>query len=224
MRAIRSRADQQQYRRSRGIIALDFNYDFKSDLVLAGAGGVRLLKQENADKFIDVSAQTKLTSTILNASYTGAWPADIDLDGDLDIVLGAESVQPMVLRNNGDGSFAEIHPFIGVSGLRDFVWADIDGDGDPDASLIDDKDLNVLEDRLRVFSNERSGQFIERDVPLGLPPLSAISVGDLNNDGALDLVGMQVDGAIIRISDKDEGQNWEHFSDRIVGQQFSLPR
>ena len=124
-----------------GISALDFNYDFKSDLVLAGAGGVRLLKQENADKFIDVSAQTKLTSTILNASYSGAWPADIDLDGDLDIVLGAETVQPTVLRNNGDGSFAEIHPFIGVSGLRDFVWADIDGDGDPDAALIDDKDV-----------------------------------------------------------------------------------
>ena len=191
------------------ISALDFNYDFKSDLVLAGAGGVRLLKQENADKFIDVSAQTKLTSAILNASYSGAWPADIDLDGDLDIVLGAKTVQPTVLRNNGDGSFAEIHPFIGVSGLRDFVWADIDGDGDPDAALIDDKDVNVLEDRLRVFSNERSGQFKERDVPLGLPALSAIGVGELNNDSILDLVGLQVDGAIIRISDKDEGRNWD---------------
>ncbi|HEU4479714.1 MAG TPA: FG-GAP-like repeat-containing protein [Pyrinomonadaceae bacterium] len=192
-----------------GISALDFNYDFKSDLVLAGAGGVRLLKQENSDKFIDVSGLTKLTATILNASYTGAWPADIDLDGDLDIVLGAKTVQPTVLRNNGDGSFAEIHPFIGVSGVRDFVWADIDGDGDPDAALIDDKDVNVLEDRLRVFSNERSGQFKERDVPLGLPALSAIGVGELNNDSILDLVGLQVDGAIIRISDKDEGRKWD---------------
>ena len=192
-----------------GICALDFNYDFKSDLVLAGAGGVRLLKQESADKFIDVNAQTKLTATILNASYTGAWPADIDLDGDLDIVLGAETAQPTVLRNNGDGSFAETHPFSGVSGLRDFVWADIDGDGDPDAALLDDKDANVLEDRLRVFLNERSGEFKERDAPLGLPALSAISVGELNNDSILDLVGLQVDGAIIRISDKDEGRSWD---------------
>ena len=192
-----------------GIAALDFNYDFKSDLVLAGAGGVRLLKQETADNFTDVSAQTKLTTTILNASYTGAWAADIDLDGDLDIVLGAESVQPRVLRNNGDGSFAAIHPFAAVAGLRGFVWADIDGDGDPDAALIDDKDGNVLEDRLRVFANKRSGEFEERDLPLGLPPLSAISVGDLNSDGILDLVGVQADGAIIRISDKNEGQNWD---------------
>ena len=192
-----------------GVAGLDFNYDFKTDLVLAGAGGVRLLKQESPNKFTDVTAQTKLPATILTASYTGAWAADIDLDGDLDIVLGAEQALPTVLRNNGDGSFAEIHPFAGVSGLRGFVWADIDGDGDPDAALIDDKDKNILEHKLHVFSNERSGQFKERDLPLGLPSLRAISVGDLNNDGVLDLVAVQVDGRIIRISDKNEGQSWE---------------
>src|SRR6185295_3711161 len=111
-----------------GILGLDFNYDFKTDLVLAGAGGVRLLKQESANKFSDVTAQTKLPATILNGSFTGAWTADMDLDGDLDVVLGAEHGLPMVLRNNGDGSFAEIHPFAGVSGLRGFVWADLDED------------------------------------------------------------------------------------------------
>ena len=29
-----------------GVLPVDFNYDFKTDLVLAGAGGVRLLRQE----------------------------------------------------------------------------------------------------------------------------------------------------------------------------------
>ena len=29
-----------------GILPVDFNYDFKTDLVLAGAGGVRLFRQE----------------------------------------------------------------------------------------------------------------------------------------------------------------------------------
>src|SRR4029077_14450146 len=56
-----------------GIVALDFNYDFKTDLVLAGDGGIRLLKQESANKFTDVTAQTKLPATILTANYTGAW-------------------------------------------------------------------------------------------------------------------------------------------------------
>ena len=186
-----------------GIAALDFNYDFKSDLVLAGAGGVRLLKHENADKFTDVTSGTKLAPTILGASYTGAWAADIDADGDLDIVLGAESVQPTVLRNNGDGSFAEFHPFTGVSGLRGFVWADIDGDGDPDAALIDSQS------RMHVFTNERSGQFNQRTLPTDLALVSAMSVADFNSDSVLDLIVLQANGILIRLSDKNEGQEWE---------------
>jgi tetratricopeptide (TPR) repeat protein len=192
-----------------GVAGLDFNYDFKTDLVLAGAGGIRLLKQESANKFTDVTAQTKLPATILNGSFTAAWAADIDLDGDLDVVLGATKALPTVLRNNGDGSFVEIHPFTGISGLRGFVWADIDGDGDPDAALIDEKDKNIFEHKLHVFSNERSGQFKERELLSGLPASRAINVSDLNNDGVLDLVAVQVDGRIIRLSDKNEGQGWE---------------
>jgi cytochrome c-type biogenesis protein CcmH/NrfG len=185
------------------ITPLDFNYDFKTDLVLAGAGGVRLLKQETADQFADVTAQTELPATILQASYTGSWAADIDADGDLDIVLGAESAAPTVLRNNGDGSFAETHPFTGVSGLRDFVWADIDGDGDPDAGLIDSQS------RLSVFSNERSGQFALRMPPANVTLVKAISIADFNNDSVLDLIAVQSDGVIVRLSDKNEGQEWE---------------
>jgi Flp pilus assembly protein TadD len=186
-----------------GVVGLDFNYDFKTDLVLAGAGGVRLLKQESENKFTDVTAQTKLPATILTADYTGAWAADIDLDGDLDIVLGAEQVLPTVLRNNGDGSFAELHPFAGVSGLRGFVWADIDGDGDPDAASIDGQG------KLHVFANERSDQFKERALQSSLPPVRAISVADFNSDGVLDLIAVQSDGIVIRLSDKNEGQEWE---------------
>jgi len=186
-----------------GVVGLDFNYDFKTDLVLDGAGGVRLLKQESANKFIDVTAQTKLPANILNGSFTGAWAADVDADGDLDVVLGTAHGLPTVLRNNGDGSFAEIHSFAGVSGLRGFVWADIDADGDPDAALIDDQG------KLRIFANERSGQFKERPAPNGLPIVSAISVADVNSDGILDLLVLQTDGIIVRASDKNEGESWE---------------
>ena len=186
-----------------GVTGLDFNYDFKTDLVLAGAGGVRLLKQESPNKFTDVTAQTKLPAAILTAAYTGSWAADIDMDGDLDVVLGADHGLPTVLRNNGDGSFAEIHSFAGVSGLRAFVWADVDADGDPDAALIDDQG------KLRFFANERSGQFKERTAPPNLPSVSAIGVADVNSDGVLDLLVLQVDGIIVRISDGSNRQTWE---------------
>lgn len=191
-----------------GVVPFDFNYDFKTDLMLVGAGGIRLLKQENATEFSEVTAQTKLPSAIVNGSFRGGWAADIDADGDLDVVLGSQGGVPTVLRNNGDGSFAEIHPFSGPSGLSDFIWADIDGDGDPDAALIDRADDTIFNRHLHVFSNERNGQFKKRELPSNLSALGAISAADLTGDGVLDLIALQLDGTIIRISDI-EGQRFD---------------
>ena len=49
---------------------------------------------------------------------TGAWAADIEMDGDLDIVVGVRGAAPVVLRNNGDGTWQSTQPFPGVIGLR----------------------------------------------------------------------------------------------------------
>lgn len=186
-----------------GIAALDFNYDFKNDLVLAGAGGVRLMRQDDPKTFTDVTAQTKLPKSVTNASYIGAWPVDIEADGDLDVVLGSSQGIPTVLRNNGDGTFLAIHPFTGISGLRQFVWADLDGDGNPDASIIDGAG------HLHVFMNERQGQFRERALPANLPLIKAIAAADVDNNGIMDLLAVQADGVIMRISDKNQGEAWE---------------
>jgi tetratricopeptide (TPR) repeat protein len=186
-----------------GILQVDFNYDFKTDLVLAGAGGVRLFRQDSPNAFTDITPQTKLQKSVTSAHYTGAWAIDIEADGDLDIVMGASGGLPVVLRNNGDGTFLAIHPFAGISGVRGFAWADLDGDGNPDAAIIDGSG------RLHVFMNERQGQFRERPLPAGLPLVKAIAVADANNDGVLDLLAVQADGAILRISDKNEGQSWD---------------
>jgi tetratricopeptide (TPR) repeat protein len=186
-----------------GILQVDFNYDFKTDLVLAGAGGVRLFRQDSPSVFIDVTTQTKLAKSVTNARYTGAWAVDIEADGDLDIVLGSKDSIPTVLRNNGDGTFLAIHPFAGIIGVAGFAWADLDGDGNPDAAIIDGAG------RLHIFMNERQGQFRERPLPAGLPLVKAIAVADANNDGVLDLLAVQADGVILRISDKNEGESWE---------------
>ena len=186
-----------------GILQVDFNYDFKTDLVLAGAGGVRLFRQDSPNSFTDVTTQTKLPRSVVTAPFTGAWAVDIEADGDLDIVMGADEGLPVVLRNNGDDTFLAIHPFPGINGVRGFAWADLDGDGNPDAAIIDGAG------RLHVFMNERQGQFRERALPTGLPLVKAIAVADANNDGVLDLLAVQADGAIIRISDKNDRESWE---------------
>jgi tetratricopeptide (TPR) repeat protein len=180
-----------------GILQIDFNYDFKTDLVLAGAGGVRLMRQDDPKKFTDVTEKAKLPRAITSASYTGAWAVDIEADGDLDIVLGAKDGPITVLRNNGDDTFLPIHPFPGVSGLRGFAWADFDADGNADAALIDSAG------RLHIFHNERQGQFREVTLPPNLLPVKAINVADTDNDGVLDLVAVQTDGAIVSVSYTD---------------------
>ncbi|MCA1578768.1 MAG: FG-GAP-like repeat-containing protein [Acidobacteria bacterium] len=183
-----------------GVLPIDFNYDFKTDLVLAGGKGVRLFKQESAEKFTDVTAATKLPAEILNGNYTGAWAADIEADGDLDIVLGGSH---KVLRNNSDGTFVEIRPFSDISVVDDFVWGDIDADGDPEAALIDASGM------LHVFANERQGHFIRWLLPAGFMNVAGLAIAELNNDSVLDLVVASNTGVITRLSDKDHGTNWE---------------
>jgi cytochrome c-type biogenesis protein CcmH/NrfG len=186
-----------------GIVPVDFNYDFKTDLMLAGAGGVRFMRQDKPDAFTDVTAKTKLPKSVTDAPYTEAWAVDIEADGDLDIVLGAIGGLPTVLRNNGDDTFIAIHPFAGISGIRGFAWADLDGDGNPDAAIIDGSG------KLHVFMNERQGQFRERTLPGDFSSVKAVAVADPDNDGTLDLLAVRSDGAIVRISDKNDGQSWE---------------
>ena len=182
-----------------GILPVDFNYDFKTDLVLAGAGGVRLFRQENPSTFTDVTSETKLPTTVLNAAYSGAWAVDIEADGDLDILLGTSTGAPTLLRNNGDGSFTAQHPFANISGIQQLSWVDLNGDGNPDAAMLD------RSGKLHLFLNQRSGNFVEtniRDMPL----LKAITTADLG-DGVLSLIAVRVDGSIIRMA-PDEQKAW----------------
>lgn len=185
-----------------GVLPIDFNYDFKTDLVLAGAGGVRFMRQDSPTTFTDVTALTKLPKPVLDAHYTGAWAVDIEADGDLDVVMGQASGLPTVLRNNGDGSFTSIHPFAGISGIRQFVWADFNGDGNPDAALIDGAG------HLHVFFNQRLGKFSEKPVPSEFSSARSITAADVNNDGLLDLVAVLPSGEIARLSSEDGGESW----------------
>lgn len=181
-----------------GILGLDFNYDFKVDLFFAGAGGLRLFQQESATVFTDVTARMLLPAAITAAAYKSAWAADIDLEGDLDIVVAPSEGLPFVLSNNGDGTFNQARPFEALSSLVDFTWADIDGDGDPDAAMLDNQG------KLRLYFNERSGQFRPRPLLEVSARLTAIAAADTNSDGLLDVIALESDGKILRLSVKSE--------------------
>lgn len=186
-----------------GMTPLDWNYDFRSDLALAGAGGLKLLQQTKDAVFADVTARAKLPDAVAKAPLHGVWAADTEMDGDLDLILAPVSGPPLVLRNNADGTFTPQRPFKEVQEVVEFCWGDLDADGDPDAAMRD------AEGRLHVFTNERSGQFLPRSVPEGIGPIASITIADINNDFLLDVVALKADGAVTRLSAKDDGTAWE---------------
>lgn len=177
------------------VLGVDLDYDFKTDLVLAGAAGVLIYKQETAGRFIDVTDRAKLPASVTRAAYVGAWAIDIDLDGDLDVLLGAANGAPVVLRNNGDGTFNDLRPFAGVTDLRAFAAADIDGDGDPDAALLDARG------NLSIFLNERLGEYRPGRTAQHLSGIRAIASADLDRDGIADFAALDRSGKLFTVSE-----------------------
>jgi Tfp pilus assembly protein PilF len=185
------------------VLAADLNYDFKSDIVLANAAGIRIYLQQTPAQFTDITARAGIPANILKGNYTGAWAFDIDLDGDLDIVLGVAQGEPIVLRNNGDSTFTVIRPFPQIKGLIAFASADLDGDGAADIAMLDGAGA------LHVLMNQKFGVYRERPLPAGLQhPNVAVASGDVNGDGTPDLVVLGEDGALTRLSPVADKQDW----------------
>lgn len=185
-----------------GILTLDLNSDYLIDFVLAGAGGLRIYQQKPDGTFVDVAAASKLEPAVLSQDYFGTWVIDIEMDGDLDIVVAPRNGSPSVLRNNNDGSFSVAEPFDKAANVRDFVWADLDQDGDQDVAFLDDQH------QLQFYTNERAGRFLPQTPPEGLGKLLALSVADINSDGSLELLALRSDGGISRLLRNEGNPPW----------------
>jgi Tfp pilus assembly protein PilF len=183
--------------------AADLNYDFRTDLALATSSGVQIFRQTDDGTFASVTSDAKLPSDLARMPISAIWAADLDTDGDLDLVVAPRNSSPIVLRNNGDNTFAAQTPFNSVARLRGFVWADLDGEGVPDAALLDD------EGALRLFLNLRGGEFREQQPPPQFPRVAAIAAGDATGDGIIDVIGAAPDGAVARLSRTSDGATFE---------------
>lgn len=188
----------------RDIAAVDFNYDFKTDLITVSDRGVRFFRQENINSFTEVTSKTALPKSVLSAGYQALHILDFELDGDLDVLLcpNPGRGEPLLLRNNGDGTFRELRPFGQLKDIRRFAAADIDGDGDPDLGIVDASGF-------RVLINERLGQYRAQSIPSDPGDVIAIAADDLNADGLIDFILLNRDGRIHRVSGNDSGTGWD---------------
>ena len=172
------------------LVPFDANNDFKTDVLVAGRSGLQLLLQGEDESFAAAPAPMPMC----DCSF--AWAADVEMDGDLDLIAARDDGDPVVLRNNGDGSWSSVPIFTGVPGARAFVWADLDGDADADAAFLDRGGT------VHVFVNRQAGDFVQ--VPASdIGNAIALGAADLNADGRFDLVTLERTGTIHRVSRRD---------------------
>ena len=185
------------------LLPLDWNGDYRMDLALVGAGGFSLLARSEDGGFEQMTPSPAEDTDVAGLAGYGAWAADIEMDGDLDIVHGPVDEAPWVLRNNADGTFDAVRPFPAMAGLRGFGWGDLDVDGDPDAVLLD------AAGGVHPLENLQAGRFGPWPAWESSQPVVALTLGDLNADGTLDVVTLDAAGEVWRTSWNDGTWNRE---------------
>jgi hypothetical protein len=168
---------------ARAAVAGDYDNDGLPDLLASGPAGVSLLHNEGGGRF---KAETAPVPAWPHAAATAAF-VDIDHDGDLDVFVAATAPDGpgLLLRNNGDRTFADITAAAqlgGTGGAVAVVPTDFDNRRDVD--------LFVLKrDRPVLFKNMRDGSFKDLAAELGLVatgPFTSAAAGDVNKDGYTD--------------------------------------
>ncbi len=123
----------------------DINNDGQLD-IFQGAGGsndqVRslMLLNRGTGEFLDITESAGLGLDVLGNNTSGAGFADIDNDGDIDLIIAASRregvIQPFLMLNDGTGVFTDA---TALSGLVDFggyvAFGDYDEDGFVDLLL-----------------------------------------------------------------------------------------
>lgn len=211
----------QDFEYSMGVAVGDFDNDGFADLFVSAYGPNSLYHNNGDGTFSQVDDQPILADPRFGASCT--W-ADIDADGDLDLyVTNYLKLDPenyplcshhelgkrypggchpryqqhehdQLLRNNGDGTFADISQESGIlaetprAGLG-VVLCDFDDDGDTDFYVANDTVNNQL------WVNDGKGAFVDDALLMGVAVngfgvaeagMGVVS-GDIDRDGLMDL-------------------------------------
>jgi hypothetical protein len=184
---------------------------FYIQIVLAGWIGIALSSSFYRTALIAASDQTTIFQTQIDLTndLEGAHSvqsADLDRDGDLDVIAaGRESGRLLWFENDG-AAFPQFsqHEFGNIEGSYELYPADLDGDGDSDIAVtavgeLISSELETSAGRgggLFWFENKlRNGEgFVQHTIAPKLAYAVGLSAADLDRDGDLDLLSVERDG------------------------------
>ena len=169
----------------------DYDNDGYLDLFVTNTRANRLYHNTRKGGFREAAAAAGIRTI---SKSRAAMFVDLDLEGDLDLFITGDS-QNRLYRNNSDGTFTEITEEAGMSGQavvsQDAAFGDFDDDGDIDLFVVNRNASN------RYYDNLRQSYFRDITERTGLATgggSGAVTAGDYNNDGYLDLFVANLSG------------------------------
>ena len=211
-----------------GVVVADFNGNGLLDIYVANdVVANHLYINQGDDRFLECAATSGVAGNEYGAAEgsMGVDVGDFNRDGLPDItVTNYEFEDNDVYRNEGGGVFSHVTVPLGLSGpCRTYVgfgtvWTDLDMDGWEDLVVVNGhvtyrNRQSEFQQPAFVFRNELGTRFpdvTDSAAPWFSVPHSGrgLAVGDLNNDGAPDLVISELDGPVTILQNTRPARNW----------------
>ncbi|WP_281233920.1 T9SS type A sorting domain-containing protein [Flavobacterium gelatinilyticum] len=168
----------------------DFDGDNDIDLLVNSKDDAKLAWLENTDGLGFYGKQHIITESVTSGNITPyAYPADLDGDGDLDIICTNKSVL-FWYENDGLGNFNIQHVINSKSSPTIIRAKDIDGDGDMDIIC------GVYESaKISWYKNDSKGNFgpelIIADTQNNNSSLTSMEIADMDGDNNPDIIASE---------------------------------